>query len=178
MKTMVKQDQVMPKDARTLVKKLAVIQRKVLEIMRAGLPDGKSRAEKLFKNGEQVIQRLFKTQYAFEEMRVIDPEDPFDLGEAGDFLLGLYARERIGAEEKGKACDEDLFYAGAYLKQRAEIDTGEREDPFMTKLLEDMSNEETAAVLQRLNEKLERELAEAGEPKVIPLFGNPDNRRS
>ena len=48
---------------------------------------------------------------------------------------------------------------------------GGQEDPFLAELRKDMGNEETAAALQRLNDRLERELAEAEKQKIVPLSG-------
>ena len=111
----------LPKGVQKLVKRLANIEREELKTLRAGYPDEEARMMKLIEKGDKVTEELFDTRFALEELGVCYPESPDDLQEMGEYFLGLYALDRAYAEEDGKEYSEDLFYAGANLKQAADI---------------------------------------------------------
>ena len=125
----------LPKGVQKLVKKLADIEREQLKILRAHEPDEEARMMELIDKGNRVTEELFDTRFAAEELGVCYPESPEDLQVMGEYFLGLYALDRVYAEEDGKEYSEDLFYAGANLRRAAdvigdaEMDTDYVEDP-------------------------------------------------
>ena len=110
------------------IKRLADIEQKILAVLRQELPDEEERVHKLMDQGDRVVEKLFDTQFAVVDIGVWNPGDPDDLQEMAEYLLGEYAAERVFSEESGMEYDEDLFYAGAYLKNSSEAQQGELTD--------------------------------------------------
>ena len=111
----------LPKGVQTLVKRLANIEREELKTLRAGYPDEEARMIALIDKGNKVTEELMSSRFALEEIGVFDPVSSEDLMVMGEYLLGEYALERIYAEESGEHYEEDLFYAGANLRQASAV---------------------------------------------------------
>ena len=163
----------LPGDVQKLVRRLAGIQRRQAEVLKAGdSPDERPQMERLFRQEEQAVGDLLSTRFAADELEAFGLEEdclPEEIRKAGEYFLGMYALERMTAEVNGYACAEDLFYAGALLMQKAQImEELERETGF--------DYEETEEFLADLkDDDPERPpLQPDGEeesPKIIPLFG-------
>ena len=184
----------LPKNVQKLVKKLAEIERKELALLQDETKDDVSEEIRVFHEQEnKVIGDLFCTKFAIEEIGLCFPdEDDFlsdDLEEMGEYFLGLYALDRLYAEENNESYSEDLFYAGALLKQKAEAAAEEEElydfdeDDDYDLDEEDMELNE---MLDRLfdtfggmpaePEKKGKKPAKKSDGKVVPLFGEKKNR--
>ena len=172
----------LPKNVQKLVKKLAEFQRKQLEVLQAGdMPDTVEIMGDLFTKGDQVVHELLSTKFAVEELGVFYPEEDFykdDLQETGEYFLGLYALERLMAEENGKKCSEDLFYAGALLRQRASFVEDMEEENGYDECEEGFFGEseenELEMLLDKMTDTFGSEETDKNDSKIIPLFGKRD----
>ena len=166
----------LPKNVQKMVKRLADVQREELKVLRAHLPDEEARMRKLIDKGNKVAEELFCTRFAMEELGVCYPDSVDDLVEMGEFFLGEYALERLFAEENGEAYDEDLFYAGAYLKQSADMlaDSGYNE---FVDAMDDMEDDELDALVNKLLEKAGEEPPKSDGGRIVPLFGEGKDRK-
>ena len=172
----------LPKEIRRLVTLLADIGRKEIAEMRAGDgPDTVERMAALFERGDRVISELLASTFAEEEFGIYYLEgelDKDDVQEMGEYFLGLYALDRLAAEENSEKCPEDLFYAGALLVQRAEIiedmeeESGfdyEDDEDFLADFLESIDDDDPEIF--------------PGNPEgdsgsnVIPLFGDRKGKK-
>ena len=163
----------LPKGVQKLVKRLANIEREQLKMLRAGFPDEKARMIALIDQGNKVTEELMCSKFAMEEIGVCYPDSPDDLQEMGEFLLGEYALERIYAEENGDQYDEDLFYAGANLKQAADMLAEVGDDAFP----DDESDDEFESYLNSLVDQFVEEKAGKKDGKVVPLFGEKKDKK-
>jgi len=163
----------LPKKVQRLVKKLADIQREELAVLRAHVPDEEPRVMKLIGQGDAVVNELMASKFAMEYLGVCGPDSPDDLQEMGEFFLGEYALERLFAEECGEEFSEDLFYAGAYLKQSADIlmDAGIT-DP-TGGIMDGLEGEELDQMLDKLIQDFGNTPKDG---RIVPLFGEHDNR--
>ena len=163
----------LPKGVQKLVKRLANIEREQLKTLRAGYPDEKARMIALIDKGNKVTEELMCSKFAMEEIGVCYPDSPDDLQEMGEFLLGEYALERIYAEENGDQCDEDLFYAGANLKQAADVLADEGYDAFP----DDEPDDEFESYLDSLVDQIMEEKARRKDGQIVPLFGEKKDKK-
>ena len=163
----------LPKKVQRLVKKLADIQREELTVVRARHPDMKDRMMKLIGQGDTVVNELMASKFAMEELGVCYPDSPDDLQEMGRFFLGEYALERLFAEENGEEYSEDLFYAGAYLKQGADVLADAGCTGPAGSMLDGLEGDELDQMLDRLIQDFTDTPKEG---RIVPLFGEHDNR--
>ena len=161
----------LPKKVQRLVKKLADIQREELAVLRARHPDEESRVMKIIERGDSLVNELMASKFAMKELGVCYPDSPDDLQAMGEFFLGEYAMERLFAEENGEEYSEDLFYAGAYLKQSAEVLADAGCTGPAGGMLEDLEDKE----LDLLLDKMMQDFSDApSDGRIVPLFGARD----
>ena len=183
----------LPKNVQKLVKKLADIQRKELAVLQDETKDDISEEFRVFfEQEDKVIGDLFCTKFAIEEVGLCFPDDDDDflsddLDEMGEYFLGLYALDRLYAEENGEKYSEDLFYAGALLKHKAEA-AAEEEELYDFDDFDDDPDEENEDINEILDRLFETFGNAPGEPakkgkkgkqadgKVVPLFGENKDR--
>lgn len=127
---------------------------------------------KLIDKGNKVTEELFCTRFAMEELGVCYPDSVDDLMEMGEFFLGEYAMERLFAEENGEKYDEDLFYAGAYLKQGADMLADSGYNEFDESLYEDPEDDEFEALMNKLLDSFGEGPATKNDGRIVPLFGD------
>ena len=166
----------LPKGVQKLVKRLANIEREELKTLRAGYPDEEARMMALIDKGNKVTEELMCSKFAMEEIGVCYPDSSDDLLVMGEYLLGEYALERIYAEENGDQCDEDLFYAGANLKQAADILADAEYDEFPDDELDNPDVEFESYVNSLVNQIME-ERSKKKDGQVIPLFGEKKDKK-
>lgn len=177
----------LPKKVVKLVKKLADLQRKQIEIMRWGLRGEKTPEElkpvmdEQIEKGSKLVDELFSTQFATIEIGVgFSEEDSFadDLHMMGLYFLERYALERMMGDITDEKFDEDLYYAGTYLLHQALMAAGE-EDDYVDD--EDYSEEELEAELARLEETfgdlIKEEKKKQPDGKVVQLFGEKKGKK-
>ena len=171
----------LPKNVQKLVKKLANIQRKELKLLQDDTKDDV--AEEiviLFEQEDKVIGELFNTKFAIETIGICFPDDDDflsdDLEGMGEYFLGLYALDRLHAEEESEKYSEDLFYAGATLKRKAEW-AAEEEEEYGLDFEDDSDDDDIDDFLDQLFDTfsdLPEESVKKGkkkEGKLVPLFG-------
>ena len=127
----------LPKKVVKLVKKLADLQRKQVEIIRWGTNGEKTPDElyplknEQFETGTKLVDELFSTQFATIEIGVgFSEDDSFadDLHMMGLYFLERYALERMMSDITGEKLDEDLYYAGTYLLHQSLLVSEEEDD--------------------------------------------------
>ncbi len=161
----------LPKGVQKLVKRLANIEREELKTLRAGYPDEEARMMVLIDKGNKVTEELMCSKFAMEEIGVCFPDSSDDLLVMGEYLLGEYALERIYAEESGEHYEEDLFYAGANLKQAADILADAEYDDELDAELDDMDEFELNSLLSTFAEECGTKPVTKKDGRVVPLFG-------
>ena len=174
----------LPKKVQKLVKKLADLQRKQVEVMRCGT-QGKKTYEELepkineqFEKGTKLVDELFSTQFATLELGVgFCEEDSFadDLHMVGMYFTERYALDRMMAFVSGDEPDEDLLDAGTYLLHQS-LMVDQEDDPFDRDEEDDfMTDEEMEEYLADLEQTFGNEGKKSGiqpEAKIVPLFGD------
>ena len=127
----------LPKKVVKLVKKLADLQRKQVEIIRWGTNVDKTPDElyplknEQFETGTKLVDELFSTPFATIEIGVgFSEDDSFadDLHMMGLYFLERYALERMMSDITGEKLDEDLYYAGTYLLHQSLLVSEEEDD--------------------------------------------------
>ena len=176
----------MPVGVQKNIKKIADYERKILAILRQNPPDEEEKVTKIMDQADAVVEKLFNTRFAVLEVGVYNPEDPDDLMAMGEYLLGEYAMERIFAEQYNKEYDEDLFYAGAYIRETGEtymeeayddtVDFGDDfEDDFDADEDDDLpprvTPEEFQSILEDIMGKVQNAKAKKNGGRIVPLFG-------
>ena len=161
----------LPKGVQKLVKRLANIEREELKTLRSGYPDEEARMMALIDKGNKVTEELFNTKFAMEELGAFYPDSSDDLQAMGEYFLGEYALERIYAEETGEQYEEDLFYAGANLKQAVDILADAEYDEFLDDDLDEMTDFELNALLSTFAEESGTKPLTTKDGRVVPLFG-------
>ena len=161
----------LPKGVQKLVKRLANIEREELKTLRAGYPDEEARMMALIDKGNKVTEELMCSKFAMEEIGVCYPDSSDDLLVMGEYLLGQYALERIYAEESGEQYEEDLFYAGANLKQAADILADALYDDELDDDLDSMDEFELNSLLSTFAEERGNKPVTPKDGRVVPLFG-------
>ena len=177
----------MPKKVQKLVKKLADLQRKQVEIMRWGTRGEKTPEElktlmdEQFEKGVKFVDELFSTQFATIEVGIgFSEEDSFadDLHMMGLYFLERYALERMMCDITDEKLDEDLYYAGTYLLHQSLMVSGE-EDDYVDE--EDYSEQELEAELARLEETfgdlIKEEKKKQPDGKVIQMFDQKKGKK-
>ncbi len=160
----------LPKGVQKLVKRLANIECEQLKTLRAGYPDEEARMMALIDKGNKVTEELFNTKFAMEELGAFYPDSSDDLQAMGEYFLGEYALERIYAEETGEQYEADLFYAGANLKQAADVLADAEYDAFLDDELDDMDEFELNSLLSGFAEERGSKTATTKDGRVVPLF--------
>ena len=160
----------LPKGVQKLVKRLANIEREQLKTLRAGYLDEEARMMALIDKGNKVTEELFNTKFAMEELGAFYPDSSDDLQAMGEYLLGEYALERIYAEESGEQYEEDLFYAGANLKQAADVLADAEYDDYLDDELDDMDEFELNSLLSGFAEERGTKPTTTKDGRVVPLF--------
>ena len=167
-----------PKNVQRLVKKLADIEREMLAMLRAHYPDEESRAMKLVDKGDQAVKDLFATSFVKEELGLELAMGSDALHALADYFLGIYALDRLYAEEDGEKYSEDLFYAGGHLKQSADMLEDMEYEDMADDMLDDMNAGELAALLDELAESSGVKPAKTDKSKVVPLFGEKKGKKN
>ena len=174
----------LPKNVQKLVRKLAKVGREELALLQDNTKnDVTEEIGVLFEQEDKLIGELFNTKFAIETIGICFPDDfdSIDLEGMGEYLLGLYALDRLFAEEESKEYSEDLFYAGALLKRKAEW-AAEMEAEIGYDPEDEYLDIDPDEILDQLIETFGEKTAEeekkkkSTEGKVIHLFGENNNR--
>lgn len=168
----------LPTGVQKLVKRLADLERKELEVLRDNLPDEEERVLELMGKADAVVGELFCTKFAMEELGVCYPDSPDDLMEMGEYFLGEYALDRLYAEEYGEQYSEDLFYAGAYLKQSADVLADAEFDAFLDEELDNMNEFELNALLSTFAEERGSKPVEPKAGRLVSLFEEKKDKKN
>lgn len=166
----------LPKGVQKLVKRLANIEREQLKTLRAGYPDEEARMMALIDKGNKVTEELLCSRFAMEEIGVCYPDSSDDLLSMGEYLLGEYALERICAEESGEQYEEDLFYAGANLKQAADVLADAGYDEYLDDESDD-ADVEFDSYVNSLVDQIMEERSKKKDGQVIPRFGEKKDKK-
>ena len=175
----------LPKKVIKLVKKLADLQRKQVEVIRLGASGEKTQEElqplmdEQFEKGVKLVDELFSTQFATIEIGVgFSEDDSFadDLHMMGLYFLERYALERMMCDVTGEKLDEDLYYAGTYLLHQSLLVSGEEDDDFIGDYEGD--DEDLMAWLENMPvDGQDSKGKKQPDGKVIPMFGEKKGKK-
>ena len=176
----------LPKKVVKLVKKLADLQRKQVEVMRLGISGEKTPDElyslknEQFETGTKLVDELFSTQFATVEIGIgFSEEDSFadDLHMMGLYFLERYALERMMCDVTGEKLDEDLYYAGTYLLHQSLLVSGEEDEG---DFIDDYEGEDENLMAWLENMPVDEQTSKGKkqpEGKVIQMFGEKKGKK-
>ena len=167
----------LPKNVQKLVRKMAKVGREELALLQDKTKnDVTEEIGVLFEQEEKLIGELFKTRFALATVGICYPEDfvSIDLEGMGEYLLGLYALDRLYAEEESKEYSEDLFYAGANLRRAADV-IGDAEMDIDD--MEDPDDDDFEPLIDGLIETFGNMPEEKTESNIVNLFGEKKDKQ-
>ena len=176
----------MPKNVQKLVKRLADLQRKEIELLKIRSASGQEpegyeqKLSDIYTKSTKAIEDILNTRFVVVELGIgWDEDETYSevLHNLAEYFLTVYAMGRLTAEMKNEQPDEDMFYAASFIMHRSMVEAAnEDEDDYEIEEYDSDDDDDYEPLLDRMAEEFGDLTTETSDSKkkakIVPLFGD------
>ena len=176
----------MPKNVQKLVKRLADLQRKEIELLKIRSASGQEpegyeqKLSDIYTKSTKAIEDILNTRFVVVELGIgWDEDETYSevLHNLAEYFLTGYAMGRLTAEMKNEQPDEDMFYAASFIMHRSMVEAAnEDEDDYEIEEYDSDDDDDYEPLLDWMAEEFGDLTTETSDSKkkakIVPLFGD------